>query len=313
MRRWLALLIGALAIAFAGTALALTAPSASNDQVVAEETEGGAKDEVGTVVPIHLEEIPEGMLAGDDLPTASDIKEESVQKEQTEEQPVEEKTKNTEPPEKEQRDDTPPEIAILYPKDGQVFEKKEVVFEGQTEPGARVFAGKYEADVSETGAWRIVLYLSPGKNKVTFEAKDRAGNTGTDSITLIYERQEEPKEEPRDEKPKEEPKEEPKDEEPKEEPKEEPREEVGDWKFAAHQVYGECSETPPFDVFHGTGKPGTLIKVVSEYGSATTEVGDHGEWEIKVVFETAPVGKTFVVKAKDQFEHVKEFQFTRTG
>ncbi len=182
-------------------------------------------------------------------------------------------------------DTNPPDLQILHPVDGQVFETKEVVFEGVTEPGARVFAGQYEADVNDDGAWRIVLILSPGANHATLKAKDAAGNISQASVSVTYAVPE---------------KEEPKEEEPKE------------WEFSAYQAYGECSESPPYDVFYGTGKPGSTIWVLSEYGSGETEVNEHGEWEIKVFFPESPIGQGILVKVKDEFGHKQSFEFTHS-
>ncbi|HEY4584273.1 MAG TPA: hypothetical protein VIH32_01495 [Acidimicrobiia bacterium] len=191
-------------------------------------------------------------------------------------------------------DTTPPAFQILHPVDGQVFESKEVVFEGTAEPGARVFAGEYEADVNDTGGWRIVLFLSPGTNHAVLKAKDAAGNLTEDSVTVVYERGEEPKEEPKEEQPKD-------------------KEVDGVWEFVAYQAYGECSENPPYDVFYGKGKPGSVIRVVSEYGDGEAVVGDHGEWELRVYFEGSPIGQGILVKVKDQFDHQQTFEFTHTA
>jgi hypothetical protein len=185
----------------------------------------------------------------------------------------------------EPKDTFPPDLQILHPVNGQVFETKEVVFEGVTEPGARVFAGQYEADVNDDGGWRIVLILSPGGNHATLKAKDAAGNISQASVSVTYAVPE---------------KELPKEEDPKE------------WEFSAHQVYGECSESPPNDVFYGTGKPGSTIWVLSEYGSGETKVDEHGEWEIKVFFPESPIGQGILVKAKDEFGHKQSFEFTHT-
>ena len=185
----------------------------------------------------------------------------------------------------EPKDTTPPVLEILHPVDGQVFETKEVVFEGVTEPGARVFAGQYEAVVNNDGGWRIVLILSPGSNHATLKAKDAAGNLTQDSVSATYAVSV---------------KEEAKVEEPKA------------WEFSAQQAFGECSESPPYDVFHGTGKPGSRILVISEYGNGEAEVNEHGEWEIKVFFPEAPIGHGILVKVKDEFGHKQTFEFTHT-
>lgn len=274
MRKWLALLIGTAAITLAGTALALTGLSESGDEEAATDTTVKVESTVKTTdEPVELEPIDEWMLEYDRLP-------------------------ESEPAEKEPVDDTPPEIVILHPEDGQVFEHKEVAFEGETEPGARVFAGEYEADVADNGAWRIVLFLGQGENVVTIKAMDSSENVGTDSVTVIYRAPEKPKAE------------EPKEEEPKEE---EPKEEVLEWEFSAHQLYGECGEDPPYDVFYGSGKAGSVIQVQSEFGSGKTEIGERGKWDIKVIFEGAPVGEAFPVKVTDEFGNYAVFEFVRTG
>ena len=288
MRKWLALLIGIAALVGAGTALAVAG------SLEADEGDFVAEKAVTTTVEkdewtIEFEPLPEGMLAEDDLP----------EREKDHEEPV---------------DDTPPVVEILHPEDGQVFTTHEIVFEGITEPGARVFFGDREAEVSDNGSWRIVLHLDWGENKVTAEAVDEHENSATDSVTVIAKEPEQPKPEPKEqpkEQPKEEPKEQPK-EQPKEEPKEEPKDEVQEWEFKAHQLYGECNESPPYDVFWGTGKPGSRIVAEAKYGRKVTEVNDHGEWELKLIFEEAPVGEVFVIHVVDEFGHVAEFEFVRT-
>ena len=279
MRRWLALLITTGALALAGTALAMAGSSENGDVETATET---TTVEETADKPLDFESIPKGMLAEDALP-------------------------EREPVEKEPVDETPPEIVILHPEDGQVFEHREVVFEGEAEPGAKVHSGDHEAEVSKEGAWRLVLALEKGENTITVKAKDAAGNVGSDTVTVVYEA---PK--PKPEKPKpEQPKEQPKEEEPKEE---EPIEEKpAEWEFSAHQLYGECGENPPFDVFHGTGKPGSVIHIESEYGGGTAEIGEKGGWEIKVIFESAPVGEGFAVHVADEFGNHKLFEFVHTG
>lgn len=174
-------------------------------------------------------------------------------------------------------DTTPPYIEILHPLDGAVFETKEVVFEGHTEPGARVFAAGYEADVNAEGVFRIVLWLSPGANTVTLKAIDAAGNKAVDSVTVTL------------------------------------KSDVPTTGFSAFQTYGSCGESPPYDVFYGTGAPGATVEVLSEFGVASTVVGEGGHWEVKVIFPEAPVGKTFPVKVRDSAGNVARFEFTRTG
>ncbi len=190
-----------------------------------------------------------------------------------------------EEPVEEPADVTPPMIEITSPEDGARFDVTTIWFEGITEPGATVAAGRWEADVDREGHWAIKLVLSEGANRATFTARDAAGNEATASITVYYDPPA-----------------------PKDEPKDEPKE----WEFTAHQVYGFCAEVPPFDVFWGTAQPGTVVTVTSEYGSGTAEVNAEGEWELKVYFEAAPLGKVFAVKVKDVHGNKKTFEFVHT-
>lgn len=285
MRKWLALLMGTALVAVAGTAMALNGTYDTDGEKVATETTVKTeikKEKPTTTTTEKAEEKPEKVKDGmydDDSVADKVVKVDDVV------------------------DRIPPTIEILHPEDGQVFETKEVVFEGIAEPGSRVFSGDKEAEVGENGEWRLVLGLSKGENVVEVKAIDEAGNKAYDSVKVIVELPK-PKEEPK----KEEPKEEPKKEEPKEE-KEEPKEEEVHWEFGANQLYGHCNEDPPYDVFWGTGKPGTAIYVKSEFGNGVAEVNDNGEWEIQVFFEGAPAGEAFKVKVKDEFGNYQYFEF----
>ena len=289
MRRWLSVLAGVALVALTGTALALTTSSSN----VVEKERADTNSQVRTAETKELSSEPVAAKEVDD-----------------QEPSWEEDTRKWEDPEVPPDlavDDIPPQLEVLHPEDSAVFEVKEVVIEGVTEPGAKLSVGERGIEVSKSGAWRVVLSLKPGANKMKFTAKDGSGNVSSVTVTLFYEvPKEQPKEQPKPDKPREEaPKEEPKDQPPKDEEKE--------WEFTAHQVFGECSETPPYDVFHGTGKPGSVIHVRSEYGSGDAEIGDHGGWELKVIFETAPVGKAFPVKVKDEFGNHKVFEFIHSG
>ena len=77
--------------------------------------------------------------------------------------------------------------------------------------------------------------------------------------------------------------------------------------FSANQKLGSNADN--WDRFWGTGQPGTKITASSEFGGASTEVGDHGEWELKVHFESEP-GTTFAVTISDTSGHSKVFEFT---
>jgi hypothetical protein len=173
-------------------------------------------------------------------------------------------------------DVTAPFIEVTSPIDGSVFAQKTITFAGVTEPGARVFAGSYEADVDADGNWRIVLVLSPGANRATFTAMDAAGNTSSAMVSAVYE------------------------------PPVEKKDVAG---FLAENVYGSCAESPPYDVYHGKGEPGSTVFVVSEYGSGQTVVGAEGGWELRVEFPGAPPGKVFAVKVKDSLGRSMIFEF----
>jgi len=173
-------------------------------------------------------------------------------------------------------------------------------------PAGERFDVPMEWTVDKDGEYRA-SFLPEGKGlyEITVEATDRAGNHASDSVTVVYRAPEEPKkEEPKKEEPKED---KPSEDKPKEE---QPKEQ--DWEFSAHQTYGQCSESPPYDVFYGTGKPGSLIVIESAYGRATTEVRDNGGWELKVFFEGAPLGEVIEVHVVDKFEHHKVFEFKHT-
>jgi hypothetical protein len=293
MRRWIALLTAIAALAMAGTALAMTGPSEEPVTTTTPEVEATTSTTGETSTTEEPAE-PETVV-GDGVEVDP-----MVWEEPDEYVPYE------------PGDHNPPTVEILYPEDDHVFDTHEVVFEGTTEPGAMVFLGERQADVRDDGSWRIVLDLDEGENHVTAKAIDEAGNDASDSVTVLVDIPDEPEaEEPKTEEPKtEEPKtEEPKTEEPREE---EPKEDEVDWEFSAHQTYGECSENPPYDVFHGTGRPGTTIVVEAEYARKTTEVNQHGEWETKVVFEGAPVGESFQVWVVDSSGHERIFEFVHT-
>lgn len=176
-------------------------------------------------------------------------------------------------------DDDDTFIEILWPEPDSHWDERLVVFEGEAEPGSEVFAGRYKADINDRGEWRIELILSPGANKAVLKVVDEAGNVDEDAITVWLD-VEEVEEQAKDE--------------PKEEPKEEPEEAVN-VEFSANQQYGECDAEVPYDVFWGKATPNSVVRITSEYGGATIEVGPKGHWEKKVWFEQAPRGVEFPV------------------
>ncbi|MFQ5967165.1 MAG: hypothetical protein ACE5MI_06090 [Acidimicrobiia bacterium] len=178
-------------------------------------------------------------------------------------------------------------IEVLHPKPEQVVENKYVTFEGHVSADTHVFRGKYEADVKyypEEGfaVWRLALVLSAGEQRVAFEAVGPNGETATDSVLVIYEG-----------------------------PSEEPKEEPGKYDFTAHQKFGECAETPPYDVFYGTGEPGTTVWVESAFGGGETTIGEKGKWDLKVKFYEAPCNEEIKVVLETSDGDRKEFGFVR--
>ena len=184
-------------------------------------------------------------------------------------------------------DTTAPRIKILSPEAESRVKTSSIVVVGLTEPGAKVtYPADRAIDVGEDGMWSTEVRLDVGENVLTFTATDEAGNHATASVTVI--RVVDPPRttttttttKPTDTTP----------------PTTKP---PAEWVFTAHSTFGSCSENPPYDIYHGTGKPGTLIAVSSEFGGGTTEIAESGEWSLKVFFAEAPPEVTFAVKVKD--------------
>jgi hypothetical protein len=191
----------------------------------------------------------------------------------------------TVPPTTTPADTTPPPLEITSPQHGTELREPEVVFRGTTEPGATVFAGKYQAEVDRDGSWSIGLILSKGENRVEFTARDDAGNETRAKVTVHLVVVEETTTTTTTE------------------PVDKPAE------FSAHASFGICTLTPPYDVYYGTGEPGSTVHVVSDYGSGEVTVGEEGQWEIQVFFPESPPGQGFLVKVFDDLGREKTFEF----
>jgi hypothetical protein len=198
-------------------------------------------------------------------------------------------------------DTTPPPITITDPADGTETEEPRITFRGTTEPGASVFAGDFEATVAADGTWSIVLLLSPGETTARFVAVDVAGNEASASVTVTPVV---PDPETTTTKPKE--------PEATTTTTKPPGDDDVVAKFTASATFGVCAEIPPYDVYSGTGEPGTVVEIGSPYGSGRTEVGSDGRWEVKVFFPEAPIGKTFDVAVTDSLGRTASFGFTHT-
>ena len=213
----------------AGVALAQVGAFAPSFSEFAEESDAVASDLV-LLPQMQDPEAPDTVKVAPDsdkgLKEAPPVKDEPKGDEPDKPgEPAEEpKDQATEEP----ADTTPPKLTVTSPKDGAHFGEKTLKYTGVTEPGARVFAGEWEADVFESGEWHIVLVLSAGKNVTTFTAKDAAGNRASATVTAYLD--------------------------------------VSEKEFTAHQKYGTNSQ--PWEKFTGTAAPGTKIELMSKHGKA---------------------------------------------
>jgi len=253
-----------------------------NDSAIADSREADLPD-FDPSVPDRVEgsEKDEPKEPVKDEPVKQEVKDEEVKdepaKDEAKDEPVEEEKDEV----KEEPKAEPPKLAILYPEDGAKVDDEKMVFEGEATPGARVFAGKWEADVSDDGAWRIVLILEPGTQKVKFRAES-AGGVAEAAVSVTRVVPDKPKEEP------------------------------SEYELVAHQVYGECDAEVPYDVFWGETAPNAHVLVWSEYGSGETYANGEGEFELQVEFPNAPYGQAFQVKVKS-IDQKRYFEFIGYG
>lgn len=191
-------------------------------------------------------------------------------------------------------DTTPPHIVILSPENGASTTRSAVVVTGIAEAGTRI-TGQTDGpvDVDDEGVWSAEVRLDLGKNRIVFTAIDEAGNFATASVSVTRTA-------------------------PPTTTTTKPADttttttEAPGWEFSAHQTYGSCSDSPPYDIYYGTGKPGTEISVTSEYGNGSTTVAENGEWSVKVFFPSAPAHTGFIVKVYHFDGSKKTFEFTYT-
>jgi hypothetical protein len=84
--------------------------------------------------------------------------------------------------------------------------------------------------------------------------------------------------------------------------------------FTVTQVYGSCSENPPYETFYGTATPNGKVWIQSPYGEKTVYADASGNWEATIYFEGVPSGTTFEISVKDYEKHeYRYFGFTYTG
>lgn len=191
-------------------------------------------------------------------------------------------------------DTTPPLLTIVSPETGVHTTRSSAVVTGLTEQGTKV-AGPSDVtiEVDREGVWRTTVSLDVGENRFRFVATDTAGNTSTASLVINRDA-------------------------PPTTTTTKPSDttttttEAPGWEFTAHKTYGSCSETPPYDIYYGTGKPGTEITVTSDYGGGSTVIQENGEWSVKVFFTEPPANVGFLVKVT-HFDGAKvSFEFTHT-
>jgi hypothetical protein len=91
---------------------------------------------------------------------------------------------------------------------------------------------------------------------------------------------------------------------------EEPAPEVA---FSANAFYVTCDLIEPYNDYWGTAQPGSVVKILSPYGSAEVVANGDGNWEKRVHFSGTTIGETFNVKVKSyETGQYVEFPFTHT-
>jgi hypothetical protein len=241
---------------------------------------GGAGDEEpAPVVAEQPDESKEAPATEDTKPTEPPADEPKSEPPATEppaeepkpEPPAEEPEEEEEPePEK---DTTPPALVITSPEDGAHVDDEVVTFRGEVEQGATVSWSKYEAKVTDGGAWSIALKLAAGKNVMVFVATDAAGNATEKSVTVHYEAPE---------------------------PKH---------AFTANQKWEIVDGDPAVNKYWGTAEPGAKVWIGSDYGSKAVTTGPEGGWEMQIAFE-APCNTWFGVVVESG-AHRKVFEMKR--
>jgi len=82
-----------------------------------------------------------------------------------------------------------PTLELLTPADGSDFygaKQRQVVIEGQTEPGASLTINERFVAVEDDGAFSFATTLSEGSNELNVKAKDAAGNESEQKLTLNF-------------------------------------------------------------------------------------------------------------------------------
>lgn len=172
----------------------------------------------------------------------------------------------------------PQVVRITSPADGaQVLEGSTVLVTGEATAGLTVLVNGHGVDWVDGTHWAVVVPLDAGWNAI--RAKGYQGETKVAIDTIEVHRGE-----------------------------------IVVVPFTVTQMYGSCSEDPPYETFFGTATPNGKVWVQSPYGEKTVYADADGHFEVTIHFEGVPSGKTFEVSVKDYDKHeYRYFPFTYTG
>lgn len=84
------------------------------------------------------------------------------------------------------RSDATTDVVVTSPVDHARVDTQVFRFEGLTQPGNQVQAGRYNAEVDESGRWSIQLTLTLGSNVATVTATGPDGSTAEASVAVLY-------------------------------------------------------------------------------------------------------------------------------
>ena len=164
------------------------------------------------------------------------------------------------------------EIVILRPENGATVHEPVIGIKGLTHPRATLNLGRRTIDVDHEGMWHVEVELEQGENVFVFHAS--LGDQEADArLKVVYEK-------------------------------------PIDKRFTANQKYEASDDSPPYNVYWGTGTPGAEVVVKSRFGRGATEVNEEGHWELRVTFPEAPCNETFGVVAMSG-DAANEFRMKR--
>lgn len=86
-------------------------------------------------------------------------------------------------------DETPPSLTVDTPTEGASFfgaSEQNLLVSGSTDPGSRVLVNGSFVILSQDGKFSNSISLSEGENPIIVTARDRAGNTSSETRTVTY-------------------------------------------------------------------------------------------------------------------------------